>query len=168
MTNRIFIYSLAAVFAAASALISPAALAQGKSQQNADGGPVIGNLSPQISRQLDCPLCSFQLPSERRKRNGREIFVTDDTNNAAWINVDGKTIKIRLVNSKEPRGRERVGSKSSRSYEGSGVTVEVEMVTTKMCKPKDESCESTDYSTAITVTKSGRTRTVKTVGGCGC
>lgn len=86
----------------------------------------------------------------------------------AWMNIDGRDIKLRKVRSIDPRGKERKGSRSSRKYTAGDVDVLIERVTTGVCAPNDESCESTEYSATITVTKGSRRQIIKVTGGCGC
>lgn len=84
------------------------------------------------------------------------------------MNIEGRDVKLTLARKMDPRGRERVGSRSTRRYLADDISVEATYIATKVCKRDDESCESTYYSATLVVKKGARVQVVKAVGGCGC
>jgi hypothetical protein len=113
--------------------------------------------------------CYFQFPAEEKKQqSNRYILMADIDEDDAWMNIDGRDVKLRLIKRTNPAGKERKGSRSSRKYTAKGITVQVDRIATSVCAPSDESCEFTGYSATITVTKGNRKQVVKTSGGCGC
>jgi hypothetical protein len=112
--------------------------------------------------------CYFYPPSERGKRFGKYIFMAELNEEDAWMNIGGEDVKLGLFDSSKPKARLRVGDSSYRKYMAGGLRVRADYVVTDICKPDDESCESTGYTATFTVTKNGRRRIVKAEGGCGC
>jgi len=112
--------------------------------------------------------CYFQFPSEGRNST-RYLFFEDFSEESPLMNIDGKDVRLKLVNSSEPAdGIAKKGERFSRNYVSGDVRVRVDFVTTSVCAPGDEACESTGYAVTVTVVKGGRKQTVKAVGGCGC
>lgn len=105
--------------------------------------------------------CAFSF-----NKNGRPIFADDFQ--TAWMNIDGKVVKLKRIKETSSKGRLKVGSRSVSRYESAGITVDVIKVATSVCPPRDVGCEVTDYSATITVRKGNRTQVVRTVGSCGC
>lgn len=141
----------------------------------AQGGasPAKAPLPPRVANIRDASVvdgcgCYFQFPAEwRKKQPDKYVFMEGIDDEGAWMNVDGKDVNLKLVDS--GRGPDlAVGSRSSKRYKANGVDVRVDLVVTRVCKPGDEQCESTDYDATFTVTKAGRTRVVKAKGVCGC
>ena len=112
--------------------------------------------------------CFFSLPYENKKRFPRYVFISPLDEKNAWMNIEGKDEKLKLIHSAEVRGREKIGSRQSRTYVAEGIKVVVVYITTRLCKPHDEDCESADYDASLTVMKGGRRQTVDLKGGCGC
>ena len=84
------------------------------------------------------------------------------------MNIRGKDVQLRLVSSTEPAHRViKKGDRFSRRYLAGGAKVRIDFVTTSVCEPNDEQCESTSYDAIITATQHDRKQTVKAVGGCG-
>lgn len=110
--------------------------------------------------------CYFSYPSEEKKRLPKFVFISDD-NKYAWMNIDGRDVRLSLKHSSNPKVR-NIGSRLTRSYSASGVTVSVVYITTRICAPNDENCEVTDYAATFTVSKGSRRQTIKLKGGCGC
>ena len=86
----------------------------------------------------------------------------------AWMNIEGRDVKLSLARKKDPKGKERVGSRSTRRYVADDISVEAAYTATRVCKRDDDSCESTDYSAILVVRKGARVQVVKAVGVCGC
>ena len=111
--------------------------------------------------------CWFSFPSKSRKRLPGQVFSSDIDEETALMNIDGVDVELRLVRSTEPN-KERIGSRSTRTYVGAGVRVSAVYVTTRMCKPNDEDCEATEYDATVMVTKGARKQKIKLKGACGC
>jgi hypothetical protein len=113
--------------------------------------------------------CYFQLPAEhRKKRSDKYVFMEEIGDEGAWMNIDGRDMKLKLIGSTKGWVG-GVGTRSHERFRASGIAVRVDFVVTGVCRPDDESCESTDYDATFTVTKAGRKRTIiKAKGICGC
>ena len=83
------------------------------------------------------------------------------------MNIDGKDVNLKLVGTTNESDWE-VGARSYKRYKANGIAVRIDFVVTRICKPGDEQCESTDYDATFTVTKAGRKRVIKAKGVCGC
>jgi hypothetical protein len=143
--------------------------AQGKTTKErtpAAAKSMIGNIADKNAP--DGCGCSFSLPAEERKRSPRYAFASDLDEKDAWMNIDGQDVKLRLVQSTGSQERAKMGSRLTRTYAAAGIKVLAVYVTTRICKPDDESCESTDYRASFTVKKGGRQQTVRLKGSCGC
>ena len=112
--------------------------------------------------------CEFTFASEIRKDDPRFVFTSDEEEKKAFINIDRRNIALTLIHSTNPRGRERVGNRSTRTYEGEGIRVSAVYVAKRVCKKYDEACESTDYDGTFTLTKDRRKRIARLKGVCGC
>ena len=122
-------------------------------------------VNPIIS-QAGCG-CSFQSASS--KNSDEYLFHSKIDYSSAEMNIEGKSIKLKLVSKKEPK-KEVKGSKSTLTYESlSGDTkVRVDRVATQVCKTGDTECEAVGYDAIITVDKAGRQQIFKASGDCGC
>lgn len=100
----------------------------------------------------------------------RYIFFSsiEDDDKTAWMDVDGKDIKLKLVKSSESKRRERVGTRSSMTYAAGDLTVSITLVATRVSKPNDENCESTDYKATFRLKRGTERRVIGAVGWCGC
>ena len=114
--------------------------------------------------------CYFQFRGTPREAQKYMFFssIEDTEEKEAWMNIDGKDVKLTLVSKTDPKGRERVGSRSTRRYATQGTILDVTYVATRVCGVNDESCESTDYDATFKLMVRGMQRTIKAVGGCGC
>jgi hypothetical protein len=144
--------------------VALSALAQKRSPERNVG--LIRNITGAVEVQ-GCG-CYFQSPNKARNSN-RYLFFEDFSEGSPLMNVDGKDIRLKLVSSSEPSGGvKKRGEGFSRNYVAGEVKVHMNFVTTSVCAPNDESCESTRYEVTVSVSKGGRKQTVKAVGGCGC
>ena len=84
------------------------------------------------------------------------------------MNINGKDVPLKLVKERHPGGRERVGSRWPRTFAADDISVTTTFITTRVCDPNDEGCESHDYYATFVVRKGQRVQTVKAVGSCGC
>jgi hypothetical protein len=108
--------------------------------------------------------CSFHFPSDSQMRT---VFGSNMDESHAWMNINGRDVKLRLIRSTHPRN-ERVGSRTSETYQALSIKVSAVLVTTRMCGPLEEDCEVTNYEATFTVTKGKHKKTLRLIGGCGC
>ena len=101
-------------------------------------------------------------------REGRYIFIQDD-GEPAYINLDGKDLKLEEVDSGGSEAViEKVGDRSWVAYVAGDVKVRIDRTVTRVCDPKDESCEVTYYKAILTVSRRTQKTTIRTIGLCGC
>jgi hypothetical protein len=135
--------------------------------------PAEAPLPPRISNIRDTSVvdgcgCYFQLPAEwKNKQSDKYVFMEGIDGEGAWMNIGGKDVKLKLVGSSNESDW-KVGARSFKRYEAQGIAVRIDYVVTRVCRPGDEQCESTDYDATFTVTKAGRRRAIKAKGVCGC
>ena len=87
----------------------------------------------------------------------------------AYINLDGKDLKLEEVESGGSEAvPEKVGDRSWEAHVAGDVKVRIDRTVTKVCDPKDESCEVTYYKAVMTITRKTQKAIVKTIGLCGC
>jgi hypothetical protein len=111
--------------------------------------------------------CSLALNSADL-REGRFVFI-QDYGEPAYINLGGKDLKLEEVDSGGSEAvPERVGDRSWVAYVASDVKVRIDRTVTKVCDPKDESCEVTYYKVILTVSRKTQRTTIRTIGLCGC
>src|SRR5262249_17925193 len=85
--------------------------------------------------------CSLQTPKDyKNPSSNRYILLSDIDEKEAYINLDGKDVKLKLVSRVDYKGKARVDKKFSRKYTAGNVTLFVEYVITSVCAPKDEEC----------------------------
>lgn len=97
---------------------------------------------------------------------GKYVFVSDYEEHAA-MNINGRDVKLKLVNSQELKPGFKVGDHSSFRYHGDGFDVEVVYTVTGVCKPDDEKCEVNEYNATITVTSGSANHILTAHGICG-
>lgn len=102
------------------------------------------------------------------KRQGKTSYVllgeiTD--NRRAWMNIDGRDVRLTFVSSTHPARPLRRGDRFVQKYSIDGVIVEVTLMVTAPSPPEGE---VTKYAATIKVTKNNRTQTVRATGECGC
>ena len=100
-------------------------------------------------------------------QNRRYIFI-ESMDEPAYINLNGRNLKLRPVASSKTKGEEKVGHRSWETYIAGELKIRLDKVVTKVCDPKDEACEVTFYKATITVTRKARKTIVKLTGLCGC
>jgi len=111
--------------------------------------------------------CSLSLNiADRRER--RYVFV-QGMDEPAYINLDGKDLKLEEVDSGGSEAViEKVGDRSWVAYVAGDVKVRIDRTVTRVCDPKDESCEVTNYKAVITITRNAQKAIVKTIELFGC
>lgn len=110
--------------------------------------------------------CSFSLNADDL-RNRRYIF-SEELDEPAYINVNGKNLKLEPVDFSEATDEEKVGQRSWKIYKAGDLKVRLDKVVTKICDPNDEACEVTYYNATMTITQKTQEVTVKLAGLCGC
>jgi hypothetical protein len=108
--------------------------------------------------------CSLQM----RKTSNRYVFLSDYEKRSAWMNIDGRDIKLSFVSTTEKRRATRPARKGDRftdRWSGGGVEVKIDYVVTA---PMTRDKEYVDYGVTITITKNGKTQIAKASGNCGC
>ena len=168
------VLSKGGVVAAAVASLLLAVAAGGSSASSAQSAkgtpPKIGTIQRPFNED-ECN-CTLYLPERRRGVDDvevRMVFTVADLRDQAQMNIDGQDVMLRLVRRRARAGGPlRVGQRSVEEYEGGGARVIVTSTITEVCPPDEPTCETLSKSAVITVTKGGRTRTVRASGGCGC
>ena len=98
---------------------------------------------------------------------GKYVFASDYQEHAA-MNIDGRDVKLKLVNSQELKLGFKVGDHSTFRYHGAdSYDVEVIYTVTGVCKPDDEKCEVTEFNAVITVTSGSASCSLPAHGICG-
>jgi hypothetical protein len=110
--------------------------------------------------------CSLQLLAGNVRTKNRMIFESNYEGDAL-MNIDGEDIKLRLVRGHEPNKRPGRGDRSTFAYRAGDIGVRVDFVVTGVCAPEDESCEVTQYTATIRISRGKSKRVVKAVGICG-
>jgi hypothetical protein len=132
--------------------------------QRASKPRLVGNVTGQ-GLAGDCG-CYFKFRSSK-KDSERYIFV-EKADDAPWMNIDGRDVRLRLVKETERDEKERVGSTRIRNFAAGNVSVTCTYVTTLVCADADEGCESHEYKATFLVKKGKRSESVNAVGWCGC
>lgn len=112
--------------------------------------------------------CGCSLMPASMRRGQKYYFLTeldDAIGKKAWMNIDGRVVKLSLKSTTARASGERKGSIFTQVYKGGGVAARIVFVVTKENPPGGE---VTFYSAVIKVTKGNRTQTVKAIGDCGC
>ena len=131
--------------------------------QRASKRRLVGNVKNNV---VDGCGCYFKLRGTNR--NSEQYIFSQSIDQAAWMNIDGQDTKLRILKDRNPGDRERIGSRWTKTFSAGQVTVSSTWVTTRVCAPDDENCESTDYDATFVVRKGRRVETVRAFGWCGC
>jgi len=87
----------------------------------------------------------------------------------AIVRFDGKRHELKWVTSTEPTVGNRVGDTFIKKYASDGVELVLNFTTTKICDPKDDHCENTDYSVDLYLKDHQRELKFQRLGGSsGC
>jgi len=114
--------------------------------------------------------CGFdlQLAEDYKSQNEKYIF-DGDLEESGRMNIDGRDVDLKMVESDEPNRELKVGEHFSKTYTGGNLNVRIDFVVAGLCDPKDEGCEVIYYCDAtITVDRNGAKQQVKTRGLGGC
>lgn len=113
--------------------------------------------------------CGFTLPNELKRKAPRFIITSNvEEMNKAWMNIDGRDVELGLMEMTYGDRGEKVGSRSTERFAGSGIEVSATLVVSRICEPDDEDCESTDYLGTFVVRKGRQKQTMRLTGSCGC
>jgi hypothetical protein len=113
--------------------------------------------------------CYFRSVKED-KNSERYVFFEDASEHAPLMNIDGRNVKLRLINSTELSGGvERKGGRFSRSYASGAIRIRLDFVAVSVCPaPYNPECVASRYEITLIVNKASRRQKIKAVGGCGC
>jgi hypothetical protein len=112
--------------------------------------------------------CAFQLggPPE-----DSDVFQYDFDAPIAWLNLDGKDVKLTVDDYRENLVRKdqiTKGDRRSWKLSAKGVKVTIESHSTTGCDDaKDDACEASYEDATITVMTGHKTRTTRVKGNCG-
>jgi hypothetical protein len=114
--------------------------------------------------------CSIQTAKEAKKPNSQKfLFLSELGTDDAWMNINGKDVKLTRVKSTENEDDEyKIGRRYYEEYSAKGIKVRIDYLTTWICPPEDEGCEVTKFDITITVTKGEASKALKAMGLCGC
>jgi hypothetical protein len=119
---------------------------------------LIGSVAniPKIERELDG--CSCNLDS---------IYVSTFDGKTAWMNIDGKIVKLSITKSTEPSSKKRT---FYRFYQTKSFSVSIKFKVVIRPKAPNESEESDGYevSAVLTFIKGNHKEIFKVSGVCGC
>jgi hypothetical protein len=112
--------------------------------------------------------CGCSLSRNSVEARKLKFLVVSPMDDATYIKLNGEKIKMHLVASSKRRTRERVGDRSWEKYAAGNVTMRIDYVVTRVCGPKEEGCEVTNYRAVLTVSRGAQTVVVKGIADCGC
>ena len=131
--------------------------------QRASKRRLVGNVK---NTAIDGCGCYFKFRGTNR--NAEQYMFSQGIGEKAWMNIDGRDVQLKMLRERNPGDRERIGSRWTRTFSAGDIAVSCSWITTKMCAPNDENCESTDYDATFVVKKGKRQETVRAFGWCGC
>jgi hypothetical protein len=111
--------------------------------------------------------CYFHSLADGQKGAEKFIFMAD-VNEDAWMNINGKDVKLRFISSSPDTAQPKIGQRSFSQYKSGNLRVRVDYIVTGVCQPNDEQCESTSYNARISVVRGASRRIIEAKGGCGC
>ena len=114
--------------------------------------------------------CGFYLQLAEDYKSQNEKYVFDgDLGESGQMNIDGRDVDLKMVDSDEPDRALKVGEHFGKTYTGGNLNVRIDFVVTGLCDPRVEGCEVIYYCDAtITVDHNGAKQQVKTRGLGGC
>ena len=87
---------------------------------------------------------------------------------ATYIQLNGQTVKLHPVAASKRTRRERVGDRSWETFTAGDAKVRVDYVVTRVCGPREEGCEVTNYRATLTILRGKQRIVVKGIAACGC
>jgi hypothetical protein len=82
------------------------------------------------------------------------------------MNINGRDVQLKLI--RQSNGSGRIGSKDTLTYVAGNIRVVANWVVTRVCRPDDESCESTGYKGTFVIERGSSRLVVEVLGDCGC
>ncbi len=128
----------------------------------------IGMVDNSDYRYLDGCGCSIWSASRGRELSHHYYLLTElgsAIGKTAYMKINGQVLKLSLLSTTRPSGKERKGTKFTEVYRGGGVTARVNYV---ISRASGRGEEVTKYAITITATKGDSSGTVSAVGDCGC
>lgn len=126
---------------------------------------LIGLVGDDKSRNISGCGCYLKPASTPDEQRYYFLTVSGDDGFTAWMNIDGRDVKLSLESTTARPEHEHKGDTTTEVYKGGGATVQVILVITEEIPPGGKIIF---HSADIKVTKGKRTQTVKAVGDCGC
>jgi hypothetical protein len=115
--------------------------------------------------------CSFYLPGEENKTGAKSILSLEDFGEAAWMNLNGKDVRIKQIKSTESLANLKKGRRFYKIYRYGDMQIRIDHHVTWTCEsdmPESESCEVTDFDLTFTFSQKGQTHAIRAKGICGC
>ena len=112
--------------------------------------------------------CGCSMSRNVREERDMKFILVAPMDDATYIQLNGKNIKLRLVAESKRRRIERVGDRAWETYAAEDVTVRVDYMVTRVCGPREEDCEVTNYRATMTITRGNQRLVVKGLASCGC
>ena len=114
--------------------------------------------------------CGFDLQLTEDYKSHNEKYIFDgDLEESGQMNIDGRDVDLKMIDSDEPDRELKVGERFSKTYTDGSLNVRIDFVVAGLCAPNDEGCEVIYYCDAtITVDRNGAKQQVKTRGLGGC
>jgi hypothetical protein len=119
-------------------------------------------------KYLDGCGCSISSASRGREQSHNYYLLTPLENaigKTAYMKINGQVMRLALLSTTRPSGKERKGTRFTEVYRGGGVTARVNYV---VSKASGRGQEVTRYAITITASKGGNSQTISAVGDCGC
>ena len=144
--------------------IALASTSLGLNEPASSKSPKLGVIKRPLSTWGDCNL---QFPKDYKRRNHSYVFMNYEQGGMAQINIDGKDLKLKLVDRTKSDFEMKAGYRHFEEYAAGRTRVRVDYVVLNPCKPNDEQCEVIVESAVITVHHKGWARKTRTIGLCG-
>jgi hypothetical protein len=128
--------------------------------------PVLGNLK-RLHKTYGCD-CKFQTLKEARTDPANKfVFQSDLAGTFAWVNIDGKDLKLKLIYASPATNGVLLGSRSYKKFSAKGISILIRYVVNAVCPEENPDCDATGFIATITVTSSGHRQSLKATGMCG-
>ena len=168
--SSLIVFLVLALFTPVGKPCAGASIQESSPAAQVSGPPRVANLTD--LRMVEGCGCYFQLSAESKSRT-KYIFFSKingggDNEKVAWMNIDGRDIKLKLVGSSEDSPRREVGMRLSRRYKADDIYVQADYIVTRVCPPSNPACEETLYQATFTVSRGVHRQIVKAKGACGC
>jgi hypothetical protein len=129
------------------------------------GPTLIGNLKQLRNYGCDCKLQTLKAASRDLGRN--YVLQSDLGATLAWMNIDGKDIRLKLSYASSATNGVLLGSRSYKKFSARGISVLIRYVVNAVCAEENPDCDEVGHLATISVNKNGRRQTIKATGMCG-